>query len=174
METVEELAKPASAECPRIVSAVLRALRGEDETAAAVEQMRAHVAHCPACAARLSRLGRLIQALTGGAPERAPAVGPGAEATAPDNDPASRRQHRRLPTNEAVNLVFEDGSVTLARMIEVSAKGARIESPDGLNRDDQFTLNRGRRSTQVAVRHCTRQGDLYIIGVEFMRNAVRA
>lgn len=174
MVTVEELAKPTSAECPRIVSAVLKALRGEEETAAAVEQMRAHVAGCPACAARLSRLGRLIQALTGGAPERAPAVGPGAEVAQPDLDPASRRQHRRLPTNEAVNLVFENGSVTLARMIEVSAKGAKIESPDRLNRDAQFTLNRGRRSTQVAVRHCTRQGELYIIGVEYTRNAVRA
>ena len=174
MLTVDEPLKAPGAECPRIVSAVLKALRGEDETAAAVERMRAHVAHCPACAARLSRLGRLIQALTGRAPERAPAVGPGAHDAVPDNDPASRRQHRRLPTNEAVNLVFENGSVILARMIEVSAKGARIESPDELNREDQFTLNRGRRSTQVAVRHCTRQGDLYIIGVEFMRSAMRA
>jgi hypothetical protein len=172
MVTVEELAKHTNAECPPIVSAVLKALRGEDETAATIEQLRAHVAGCPACAKRLSRLGRLIQALTGEAPERAPAAEPSAEVAPPAPNPASRRQHRRLPTNEAVNLVFEDGSVTLARMIEVSAKGARIESPDALEVDQNFTLNRGRRSTHVAVRHCSRQGELYIVGVEYMRQPV--
>ena len=174
MVTMEELAKAASTECPRIVSGVLKALRGEEETAAAVQQMSAHMLQCPACAARLSRLGRLIQALTSAAPARAPAAGSGAKNAAPDPDAASRRQARRLPTNEAVNLVFENGSVILARMIEVSARGAKIESPDELNRDALFTLNRGRRSTQVAVRHCRRQGELYVIGVEFMRNAVHA
>lgn len=170
METVEELSKPAGKECPRIVSAVLKALRGEDEPAEVIEQMRAHVASCQACAARLSRLVRLAQSIAADLDKAGVAL----TEVQLEANPQSRRKFRRLPTNEAVNLVFEDGSVTLARMIEVSAKGAKIESPDELNRDDQFTLNRGRRSTQVAVRHCSRQGELYIIGVEYMRNAVRA
>lgn len=174
MLTVEETLKASGAECPRIVSAVLRALRGEGETAQTVERLQSHVAQCLACAARLSRLGGLIQALTQSAPAGASAATPAAEIARSATDPASRRQHRRLPTNEAVNLVFDNGSVILARMIEVSARGAKIESPDKLNRDDQFTLNRGRRSTQVAVRHCSPQGDLFVVGVEFMRNAVRA
>lgn len=168
MLSVEESVKPSGAECPRIVSAVLKALRVEDESPGAVDLMRAHVAHCPACAARLSRLGALIQAVT--AEPREP--DPGVEPEPPAAPSTTRRRHRRLPTNEAVNLVFEDGSVTLARMIEVSAKGARIESPDELEVDQNFTLNRGRRSTHVAVRHCTRQGELFIVGVEYMRQSV--
>ncbi len=169
MLSVEEVAKATSADCPKIVSAVLKALRGEDESAEAIVQMRAHVAHCQGCAARLSRLEAFAELISSG-PE--PAAAPTVEPS--EASQISKRRFRRLPTNEAVNLVYEDGSVTLARMIEVSARGARIESPDELNYDHQFTLNRGRRSTTVAVRHCTRKGDLFIIGVEYVRNDVRA
>lgn len=166
MLTMEGTTKPPDVECPRIVNAVLKALRGEDEAAEAVDQMRAHVANCPACAARLARLCTLNQALASERVEADSAVGDAPLA----QPPTYRRRHRRLPTNEAVNLVFEDGSITLARMIEVSAMGAKIESPDQLDFDERFTLNRGRRSTSVAVRHCRRQGDLYIVGVEYVRN----
>jgi hypothetical protein len=151
--------------CPKIVSAVLKAMRGNGEPPEAILSMANHVRECPACRGRIASLDRFIKSLS----ESSPAQG----AAVPGTDPASRRKHRRLPTNEAVNLVFDDGSVTLARMIEVSAKGAKIESPEALERDTRFTLNRGRRSVYAAVRHCAPEGDLFMIGVEYVRDEVR-
>jgi hypothetical protein len=87
---------------------------------------------------------------------------------------ANRRRHRRLATNEAVNLVLADGNVVLARMIEVSARGAKLESPEEMKCDDTFTLNRGRRSIQASVRHCSPDGSLFLIGVEYIRTSTDA
>ena len=151
--------------CPRIVSAVLKAMRGNGEPPEAVLRMASHVRECPACRDRIASLDRFIKSLS----ESSPAPG----AAIPGTDPVSRRKYRRLPTNEAVNLVFDDGSVTLARMTEVSARGAKIESPEALEHDTRFTLNRGRRSVYAAVRHCTPEGKLFAIGVEYVRDETR-
>lgn len=151
--------------CPKIVSAVLKAMRGNGEPPEAMLSMANHVRECAACRDRIASLDRFIKSLSESSSAPGAAVpGPGA---------ASRRMHRRLPTNEAVNLVFDDGSVTLARMTEVSAKGAKIESPEALENDMRFTLNRGRRSVYAAVRHCTQEGDLFAIGVEYVRDEAR-
>ena len=124
-----------NAVCPKIVSAVLKAMRGNAETPEAMASMGSHVAQCAACRERIAHLDRLVKSLTDRRAEPQAAI----------PDLSIRRKYRRLPTNEAVNLVFDDGSITLARMIEVSAKGARIESPEALERDTRFTLSRGRR-----------------------------
>ena len=149
--------------CPRIVSAVLKAMRGQPEPADVVESLGTHLSTCQACRDRIAFLDRFIRSLSAQLPRPE------------DAEPAavSRRKHRRLPTNEAVNLVFEDDSVILGRMTEVSARGAKIESPEALACNTRFTLNRGRRSLAAEVRHCTQEGRVYLLGVEYLRDEVR-
>ncbi len=167
MATMNATGQQDSEVCPKIVSAVLKAMRGNGEPPEAMLSMANHVRECPACRDRIASLDRFIWSLSE-SNSASEAGGP-----APGQGGASRRKHRRLPTNEAVNLIFDDGSVTLARMTEVSAKGAKIESPEALGHDTRFTLNRGRRSVYAAVRHCTQEGDLFAIGVEYVRDEAR-
>jgi hypothetical protein len=167
MATMNATGRQENDVCPKIVSAVLKAMRGNGEPPDAVLSMANHVRGCPACRDRIASLDRFIKSLSeskSGPEAGGPTAGEGG---------ASRRKHRRLPTNEAVNLVFDDGSVTLARMTEVSARGAKIESPEALEHDTRFTLNRGRRSVFAAVRHCAPEGDLFTIGVEYVRDEAR-
>ncbi len=163
MPTMDASNRQDNAACPKILGAVLKAMRGDSEAPEAMASMGSHVAQCSACRDRIASLHRFIKSLSEHQP--APAAG--------SPDEPSRRQNRRLPTNEAVNLVFEDGSVTLARMIEVSARGAKLESPEALECNTRFTLNRGQRSVCAEVRHCRPEGGLYSIGVEYVRDEVR-
>jgi len=144
--------------CPKIVGAVLKALRSDWEDVPTLNLLAGHVPGCPACRERIAGLDRFVKIMTQARP------GQNEPAGTPDS---SRRRYRRLATNEAVNLVLPGGNVILARMIEVSARGAKLESPEPPDRDSTFTLNRGRRSIPAAVRHCSPAGDLFLVGVEY-------
>lgn len=144
--------------CPKIVGAVLKALRGDWDDVETLERLADHVPHCAGCRERIARLDRFVKLMT-----QPPRVRYESSGTAD----SSRRRYRRLATNEAVNLVLPDGNVILARMVEVSARGAKLESPEALDRDATFTLNRGRRSIPAAVRHCSPSGNLFLVGVEY-------
>jgi len=165
MPTMDANGSNESLPCPKIVGAVLKALRGDWNDAETLELLARHIPDCPGCRGRIASLNKFVQAMIAAPPDRAGAGGP------PES---SRRRYRRLATNEAVNLVLHDGNVILARMIEVSARGAKIESPEALDRDSTFTLNRGRRSTPAAVRHCSPSGDLFLIGVEYTNHPAHA
>ncbi|HPT28539.1 MAG TPA: PilZ domain-containing protein [Bryobacteraceae bacterium] len=159
---MDENGRQDSAECPRIVSAVLKALRGDWDDVETLDRLAAHVLCCKPCGERIAGLDRFVRAMLQPSSSRAKTSGsPG----------SNRRKHRRLTTNEAVNLVLPDGNIILARMIEVSAQGAKLESPEALGRDASFTLNRGRRSIPAAVRHCVPAGELFLLGVEYMRQS---
>jgi len=164
MATMEATGRQDNADCPKIVSAVLKAMRENGEAPEAMASMASHVAQCTACRDRIASIDRFIRSLSEYESDSR-AVSP---------DASSRRKYRRLPTNEAVYLVFGDGSVTLARMTEVSARGAKLESPEALERDTRFTLNRGRRSVCAEVRHCAAEGGLFSISVEYVREEARA
>lgn len=148
----------AAPDCPNLIPAVLKALREESSDATAFAKMAEHVSHCSSCRGRLARLARFAQKLTA------------ASAHFSSEQQQSRRRHRRMPTNEAVNIVMDDASVMLARMTEVSVGGARLETPEPLPADLQFVLNRGRKSTRAVVRHCSSAGELYSVGIEYIRN----
>lgn len=144
--------------CPKLVGAVLKALRGDWDDAEPRELLARHVSECPGCQGRIAGLDKFVKTMIQPPPAQVEPFG---------TPESSRRRYRRLATNEAVNLVLADGSVILARMIEVSARGAKLESPAALDRDATFTLNRGRRSIPAAVRHCSPSGNLYLVGVEY-------
>lgn len=165
MPTMDGTGRQESAECPKIVSAVLKALRGDWEDVETLDRLASHVPQCKACGERIAGLDRFVKFMTQPLPPHAETSGPLA---------SNRRMHRRLATNEAVNLVLPDGNVILARMVEVSAKGAKLETPEALQRDVSFTLNRGRRSIPATVRHCRPEGGLFLVGVEYTRQATYA
>lgn len=82
------------------------------------------------------------------------------------------RRHRRVNLPSSVRVSWQDGGAekyARGRCLDVSASGLRIEVPERIPVRTYVTVSADQPhfNANASVRHCTRAGSKYVLGLEF-------